>query len=218
MSEFLTCASLIQIKTKCEIENDEAKIMARLLSLPYLSFENLVGLVRGSSWHLRRFCKSARIREIAARTILDDGARMVLKSGMDIFEAYDNVFISSLGYLEEINRATLRWKIRKYETLFAMALIKGYPPAVHLAADIIFQPGMDKFAAQTQKSIICQQDSKANINKIDKCLDKCFKKSRTIYHTFVTLALQRGAGITRDMGTEFVEVMLPRDDKTHEIV
>ena len=141
---------------------------------------------------------------------------MVLKSGMDIFEAYDNVFVSSLGYLEEINRATLRWKIRKYETLFAMALIKGYPPAVHLAADIIFHPGMQKFAAQTRKSIF-QQDSKANINKIDKCLDKCLKKSRTIYHTFVTLALQRGAGITRDMGEEFVKVMLPHDDKTHAL-
>ena len=88
-----------------EIGNDEAKQMARVLSLPYLSFENLVGLVRGSSWHLQRFCKSARIRETAARTILDDGVRMVLKSGMDIFEAYDNVFFVSLDYLEEINRA-----------------------------------------------------------------------------------------------------------------
>ena len=38
-----------------EIENDEAKKMARLLSLPYISFQNLVGLVRGSSWHLQRF-------------------------------------------------------------------------------------------------------------------------------------------------------------------
>ena len=55
------------------------------------------------------------------------------------------------------NRATLRWKIRKYETLFAMALIKGCPQNT-LGMDIIFQPGMDKFAAQTQKSIICQQE------------------------------------------------------------
>ena len=108
---------------------------------------------------------------------------MVLKSGMDIFEAYDNVFFSSLGYLEEINRATLRWKIRKYETLFAMALIKGYPPAVHLAADIIFQPGMEKFAAQTRKSI-CQHDTKANINKIDKCLNKCFKSPEPFTYIF----------------------------------
>ena len=79
------------------------------------------------------------------------------------------MYFFSLGYLEEINSATLRWKIRKYETLFAMALIKGYPPAVHLAADIIFQPGMEKFAVQTRKSI-CQHDTTANINKIDKCL------------------------------------------------
>ena len=61
---------------------------------------------------------------------------------------------------------------------------------------------MHKFAALTRK--LCQK----NINKIDKCLNKCFKKFRTIYHTFLTLAIQRGAGVTRDMEKEFVEVML----------
>ena len=196
-----------------KIGNDEARTIARALSLPYLNFENFVGLVRGSSWHLKRFCRSARIKEGSARAILDDSARMVLKSGMDIFEAYDKVFFVSLGYPKELKHAKLSGKIRKYETLFAMALIKGYPPAVHLAADIIFQPGMQNFAAQTRK-LICEQNSDVNISRIDKYLTKCLRESRTMYKTFLTIAIQRGAGISSDIGTKFVDIILSCDAET----
>ena len=88
-----------------------------------------------------------------------------------------------------------------------MALTR-LPTAVHLQR--IIRPGMQKFAALTRK--LCQK----NINKIDKCLKKCFKKFRTIYNTFLTLAIQRGAGVTRDMEKEFVDVMLPNENETKE--